>query len=489
MSFPINFLWGGATSAHQCEGAWNADGRGPTKRDYMILDNKTKTRLITYIDQHGNKCFMPLKSGPQLPSKAQYKVFDDYYYVDHDGIRFYEHYKDDIALFKELGFKIFRMSISWSRLFPNGNEKEPNQKGIDFYKSVFKELRENNIEPLVTLWHDDTPLYLEEYYGGWNNRKLIEFYDHYTDVCLTEFNDYVNYWLPFNEINNVLLFLDMFGNNTTNADYIKAYQELHYKFVASSHFVTKAHQKDKSNIVGCMICGVPFYPLTCDPKDIMLNFELWQRDINYSSDVLCKGKYPQYATNLWNKCNANLDITQQDLIDISSGKADIYTFSYYMSSAVTTHSNSDVVSGNCTAGVRNQYLQYSQWGWANDPLGLRYYLEKIYSLYELPIMIVENGLGAIDVLDNGEIHDDYRIKYLREHFEEMNKAIMNGVNLIGYTAWGCIDLVSAGGEMKKRYGVIYVDRDDQGNGTYKRIKKDSFYWYKKVIASNGRDLE
>lgn len=489
MSFPVDFLWGGAVSAHQCEGAWNIEGRGPAKRDYVTLDSITRKRLVTYIDKDGKECFAPLKTGAQLPPGGHYATFDSCYYPDRDGIHFYQRYKEDIALLKEMGFKIFRLSVSWSRIFPHGDETEPNQAGIDFYRKVFIELKRNEIEPLVTLWHDDTPLYLEEHYGGWQNRELIQFYDRYAETCFKEFDGLVKYWLPFNEINNVLMFLDMFGNQPTELMVQEAYQELHYKFVASSHAVVKAHQLNPENVVGCMICGVPFYPLTCDPKDIMLNYNMWQKGIYYSSDVLCKGKYPNFSQRLWNEHNVHLDITQQDADDLKNGKVDLYTFSYYMTSAVTTHNTVDIVGGNCTAGVRNEYLKYSEWGWANDPLGLRYFLEKIYALYELPLMIVENGLGAADQFEDEKIHDHYRINYLRDHIQEMRNAIENGVNLIGYTSWGCIDLVSAGGEMRKRYGYIYVDRDDHGKGTYNRYKKDSFYWYKKVIESNGEDLE
>ena len=488
MSFPNNFLWGGAISAHQSEGAWNINGRGPSKRDYMVLDPKTKKRFVTYVDKLGNKCFAPLASGAQLPEGAKYETFNECFYPDREGIKFYDYYKQDISLFKEMGFKIFRMSISWSRLFPNGNEEKPNEEGVLFYKKVFDELKNNGIEPLVTLWHDDTPLYLEEKYGGWQNRKLIDFYMHYAETCFKEFKGQVKYWLAFNEINNILLFLDMFGNNPTDVDYQKAYQELHYKFVASSRATKKAHEIDENNLVGCMICGVPFYPLTCDPKDIMLNLEMWQRGIYYCSDIMCKGKYPTFARKLWKQHNVCLDILPSDLNDIKQGTVDLYTFSYYMTSTVTTHEANDIVGGNFSTGVRNEYLTYSEWGWANDPLGFRYFLEKIYACYELPMIIVENGLGAIDKLEDGKIHDTYRIDYLRDHFKQMSKAIDNGIKLIGYTSWGCIDLVSAGGEMKKRYGYIYVDRDDKGLGTYKRIKKDSFYWYKKVIETNGEDL-
>lgn len=489
MSFPANFLWGGATSAHQCEGGWNEGGRGPGKRDYMTLDRKTGQRMLTYVDAAGARCRMPLGSGAQLPEGAHYEVFDDCFYPDHEGVDFYHRYKEDIALLKEMGFKVFRMSVSWSRLFPRGDEETPNEQGVAFYRDVFEQLRKNGIEPLVTLWHDDTPLYLEESLGGWQNRGMIELYLRYAETCFRTFKGLVRYWLPFNEINNVLLFLEMFGKNPTDEMYRAAYQELHYKFVAGALAAEKARAIDPQNRIGCMICGVPFYPATCDPRDIMLNHCMWEKGLLYSSDVLCKGEYPTFAGRLWREHNVTLDIRPEDLQAIKKGTVDLYTLSYYMSSAVTTHASNDIVGGNCTTGVRNPYLEYSQWGWANDPLGLRYFLERMYGRYRLPMMIVENGLGAVDTVEDGKVHDSYRIDYLRGHIREMKQAVENGVDLIGYTAWGCIDLVSAGGEMKKRYGFVYVDRDDQGKGTFRRLKKDSFAWYQKVIASNGEDLD
>ena len=490
MSFRKDFFWGGATAANQCEGAWNVDGRGPAKTDVTTNGSHHEPRLVTYIDKDGVSHAVP-QNLDKLPEGAHYAVLDDYYYPNHDGIDFYHRYKEDIALFAEMGFKMFRMSISWSRLFPNGDEDEPNAKGVEFYRNVFKECRKYNIEPLVTIWHFDTPLYLEEHYGGWNNRQLIDFYVRFATTCFKEYQGLVKYWLTFNEINNTIMMLNLFGNHAGDKEHQQGYQQLHYQFVASAKAVQIGHEIDPNNMIGCMICGITFYPGTCDPKDIMANRHMWEKSIFYCGDVQCKGKYPTFAKRLWNEHHVQLDITEQDLEDLKHGCVDMYTFSYYMSSIETTHETDDMVSGNFAAGARNPYLTYSDWGWAQDPLGLRYYLEMIYDRYEKPLMVVENGLGAYDTLEeDGSIHDDYRIDYLRDHIKEMGKAIDNGVNLIGYTTWGCIDLVSAGtGEMRKRYGFIYVDKDDQGHGTYNRYRKDSFYWYKKVIESHGEDLD
>lgn len=488
MSFPKDFLWGGATAANQCEGAWNEDGRGPIALDMTCAGNAHTPREKTYVLSDGTTG--SISDRVAFPEDAHLKVLDGYYYPNHVGIDFYHHYKEDIALFAEMGFKQFRMSISWSRIFPKGIEEQPNQAGLDFYRNVFEELKKYNIEPLVTMWHFDTPLYLEEELGGWSNRKVIECFDHYAETILREYKGLVKHWLTFNEINNTIAFLDM-RPDVSDKDYQEAYQVLHNQFVASAHAVKIAHDIDPNYKVGCMICGIANYPLTCDPDDILFNRRTWEKNIFYCGDVQCKGKYPIFAQRLWNEHNVVLDIRDSDAKDLQQGCVDFYTFSYYMSNAVTTHEVADTAGGNFSMGAKNPYLKYSDWGWATDSKGLRYYLEVVNDRYEKPIMIVENGLGAYDTVEaDGSIHDDYRIAYLREHIREMGKAIDEGVNLIGYTTWGCIDLVSAGtGEMSKRYGFIYVDRDDKGNGTLARSKKDSFYWYKKVIASNGSDLD
>jgi len=467
-TLPKNFLWGGAIAANQVEGSYNEDGRGLANMD-VVPSGKNRFQYM-----FGNVKDLSFKE------KEKYPVLK--------GIDFYHRYKEDIALFAEMGFKVLRLSISWSRIYPTGEEDKPNQAGLDFYRNVFTELRNAGIEPLVSIWHFDTPLALEEKYGDWLDRKYIALYEKYVTTIFNEYKGLVKYWLTFNEINNTINFLP---DNASDEAYQEAYQHLHYQFVASAIAVQIGHQIDPENKIGCMICGITYYPLTSDPEDILFNRSKWEKGIFYCGDVQCKGKYPTYAKRLWKEHNVKLDITEQDLEELKKGTVDMYTFSYYMSQAVTTHENDDAVSGNMSFGVRNPYLQYSDWGWALDPKGLRYYLEMIYDRYEKPLMVVENGLGAYDTVEeDGSIHDNYRIEYYRAHIEEMAKAIEDGVDLIGYTTWGCIDLVSAGtGEMRKRYGFIYVDKHDDGSGTMKRSRKDSFYWYKKVIASQGEDLD
>ena len=463
MSFPKGFLWGGATAANQFEGGWQEDGKGPSVPDHV----------------RGGTV-----STPRLWDK---EIDPSVYYPSHDAVDHYHHYKEDIALLKEMGFKMFRLSISWSRIYPTGEETEPNQAGLDFYRNVFTELRNAGIEPLVSIWHFDTPLALEEKYGDWQDRKYIELYEKYVTTIFKEYKGLVKYWLTFNEINNTINFLP---DNASDEAFQEAYQHLHYQFVASARAVQIGHAIDPDYQIGCMICGITYYPLTSDPEDILFNRYKWEKGIFYCGDVQCKGKYPTYAKRLWKEHNVELDITEQDLVELKNGTVDLYTFSYYMSQSITTHKNEDTVGGNMSFGVRNPYLTYSDWGWALDPQGLRYYLEVVYDRYELPLMVVENGLGAFDTVEeDGSIHDDYRIDYYRAHIKEMDKAIEEGIDLIGYTTWGCIDLVSAGtGEMKKRYGFVYVDRFNDGHGTLERKLKDSYEEYKEIIETNGDSI-
>lgn len=486
--FPKGFLWGGATAANQVEGGYDEGGKGLSVTDVQTAGSLEAPRYLTYT-LDGKKQKSPALPGQGLPKGAKGAIFDDEYYPNHVAIDFYHHYKEDIKLFAEMGFKVYRLSIAWTRIFPTGLEDEPNQEGLDFYRRVFEELKKYDIEPLVTISHYEDPLTLSEKYNDWGDRGMIDAYVKYATTLFKEYKGLVKYWLTFNEINTALLGLSTFGGNGKDEDFQHNYQKLHYEFVASARAVKAAHEIDPNYVVGNMICGIVFYPGSPDPKDVLLNRYNWEQNIFYCGDVQCKGKYPTFAKRLWAEHNVHLDITDQDLQELKEGTVDMYTFSYYMSNMVTTHEVKDKVGGNFAAGAKNPYLNYSEWGWATDPTGLQYYLETIYDRYELPMMVVENGLGAVDKLEDGTVHDSYRIDYLRQHIEAMGKAIENGVDLRGYTTWGCIDCVSAGtGQMSKRYGFIYVDRDDKGEGTLKRLPKDSFYWYKKVIASDGTDL-
>lgn len=427
------------------------------------------------------------------------------FYPSHEAVDMYSHYLDDIALFGEMGFKCYRMSINWSRIFPRGDEREPNRAGVEFYRRVFQKCRECDIEPMVTLSHYELPYYLAKHYGGWANPELIGFYLNYAHTVMTEYKGLVRYWLTFNEINCLLM--GGFGNimgagilppgddvpmtfgDTPWDNPQKRYQALHHQFLASARCVAMGHEIDPQNKIGCMIAGNVTYPHTCNPADV-LAAQRTQREHNfYCGDVQVRGAYPAWAPALWEREGVRIEVSPEDAATLKAGTVDFYSFSYYMSSTATADP-ALAEAGNIFGGAGNEYLKKSDWGWAIDPEGLRYYLEEVYDRYQVPLMIVENGLGAVDVPDEGgRIHDTYRIEYLRSHIEQMEQAIADGVDLMGYTMWGCIDLVSAStGEMKKRYGFIYVDKDNDGEGTLERSRKDSFYWYKKVIASNGADL-
>ena len=462
------FLWGGALSNVQAEGGYLEDGKGLSVPD-MLLGGDVNTP----------RTFLP-KTDPEA------------FYPSHEAVDFYHHYKEDIALFAEMGWKVFRLSINWGRIFPNGDDEEPNEAGLAFYDKVFDECHKHGMEPLVTLCHYEIPWNIVTKYNGFSDRRVIDMFVKYATTCMKRYKDKVKYWLTFNEINNTLNVINMFGNGTTNEDYKKRLTHLHYQFVASAKAVKLGHEIDPENKIGCMLGGAITYPHTCDPKDVLLNQQTMEENFWYCGDVQCFGAYPPFAKRIWKEHNIiDLDITEEDLKVLKEGVVDMFTYSYYMTNNVTTHETEDTVQGNFAAGIRNPYLTYSDWGWALDPLGLQYSLEKIYDRYRIPLMVVENGLGAYDTVEeDGSIHDNYRIEYYRAHIEEMAKAIEDGVDLIGYTTWGCIDLVSAGtGEMRKRYGFIYVDKHDDGTGDLSRRPKDSFYWYKKVIESNGTDLD
>ena len=478
MPFCKDFLWGGATAANQIEGGWQEGGKGPSEADMLSAGTHSSPRQIS-IDT---------EPGLTYPNR----VASD----------FYHHYKEDIALMAEMGFKAYRMSIAWSRIFPTGEESEPNQAGLQFYDDVFDELKAHGIEPIVTLSHYEMPLHLVNKYNGWASRELIELFVRYARTVILHYKGKVKYYLTFNEINCGTLPLGNYmslgirnegtRNFLAQVDDVQVrYQALHHQLVASALTVIAGHEFDPDAKIGNMIAMMPVYPLTCNPKD-MLEFQQNWRQFNwYCADVQCRGEYPYYSKSFWEKNDIHLEITEADREALCKGTVDFFSLSYYQTNCVTTNSDAAQASGNLLGGAKNPYLESSQWGWQVDPDGLRYTLNEIESRYNLPIIIVENGLGAKDVLESdGRIHDPYRIDYLQRHIRTMKQAVEeDGVNLFGYTMWGCIDLVSAStGEMAKRYGFIYVDCDDHGNGFFKRYKKDSFDWYRKVIESNGEML-
>ena len=476
MSFKKDFLWGGSTAANQVEGGYQKDGKGDSIADHLSSGSKTSPRIIS-LDDDANL-----------------------YFPNRFASDFYGRYKEDISLMKEIGFKAYRMSIAWTRIYPTGEEDKPNEAGLKFYDDVFDELNKANIKPVVTISHYEMPINLVKKYNGWSNRKVIDLFTKYCQTIFERYKGKVEYWLTFNEINCGCLKLGNYMslgilNNGTSSflDQVDIpnlrYQGMHNQFIASSRAVRMAHEIDSNYKVGCMIALMPTYPLTCKPKD-MLKFQRQWQDINYyCSDVMVKGEYGFYAKRLWKELGIDLDITKEDLNELKQGTVDFYSFSYYQTNCVSSDDNTSMIGGNLLAGVANPYLKASDWGWQIDPDGLRYCLNDIYGRYSIPLMIVENGLGAKDELIDGKVHDQYRIEYLKEHIKAIGEAIDDGVDLIGYMPWTAIDVVSAStGEMAKRYGFIYVDTDDRGNGSFKRYKKDSFYWYNEVIKSNGGNL-
>ena len=482
--FPQGFLWGGATAANQCEGGWDVDGKGIGIPDTMTGGTVSAPRMFYPDIQPGT------------------------YYPSHESIDMYHHYLDDIKLFGEMGFKCYRTSINWTRLFPNGDELEPNPNGVAFYRRIFEALRAEGIEPLVTLSHYEFPYALTKKWNGWADRRTIDCFVRYAETCFREYGDIVKLWLTFNEINMGMM--DSSGLMSTGVMPEKApcavmdfsvqdsvkhknirYNALHHQFLASAKAVKFAHDNYPDLKIGCMIAGACTYPFTCKPEDILSAQAAMYQGNYYCGDVQVRGAYGAMAKSIWKREGVSIDFQPGDAETLRDGKVDFYSFSYYSSHCAAKEPPKDIGGGNLSMGAKNPYLKASDWGWTIDPDGLRYYLNEVYNRYQIPMFIVENGLGAVDVVEpDGAIHDDYRIEYLRRHIEQMGKAVSeDGVELMGYTMWGCIDLVSAGtGEMKKRYGFIYVDKDNDGNGTLKRSRKDSFYWYKKVIASNGDDL-
>ncbi len=490
--FPKEFLWGGATAANQYEGGFDAGGKGVNTSDVMTAGSHTVPRRATYrnVKTGETGSLIGFGSDAKFPEDCIPAIIDGEYYPSHTATDFYGHYEEDIALMGEMGFKTFRMSMNWARVFPNGDDSEPNQAGLDFYDKVFDECAKYGIEPLVTLSHYETPINLSIKYGGWSNRKCIDFFGNYAKTVFEYYKGKVKYWLTFNEINCMEFAPFVAGGLMDPSEQNKA-QAAHNQFVASAKAVKAAHEISDEIKVGQMLAYMPMYAYTCDPSDQLKVMEAAQNSMFYS-DVQTGGEYPAYRLKKYEREGIVLDDTPEDYELIRNYSADFLSFSCYGSTTVTTHDDVAGGDGNLFGGIKNPYLQTNEWGWATDPACLRISLNTLYDRYHKPLWIVENGIGWDDKKEeDGSIHDDYRIDYLRQNIESMRDAInMDGVELMGYTMWGCIDLVSAGtGEMKKRYGFVHVDRDDKGNGTLKRSKKDSFHWYKKVIENQGSNLE
>ena len=480
--FPKDFLWGGATSSAQLEGGFDQGQRGKSQLDY-----------VTFIPpEQRNKALGTLELSEERFNDA-YANEAELNFPYRRGVDFYHHYKEDIKLFAEMGFKTFRMSISWCRLYPTGMEEQPNPEGIKFYHDVFDELHKYGIEPLVTMIHYEVPVYLVNEYNGWESAKLIELFVRFTKTLIDEYKDKVKYWITFNEINMMLnsaytgggVILDRASKNKLST----MHQAIHHQFIASALTVKYMHEKAPNCKIGCMIARLECYPYTCKPADIAAT--LLEDQINlYFYDVMARGYYPKNIQKYFKDYDIDIDYVAGYEEILKNNKVDFLAFSYYMSYVVSADPDKKENPGNLVKKLKNPYLETSEWGWGIDPSGLRVTLNRIYDKYQLPIFIVENGLGAVDTFENGVIHDPYRIDYLKQHIQAIAEALADGVDVMGYTPWGCIDLCSASfADMTKRYGFIYVDQDDYGKGSLKRYRKDSFYWYKNVIASNGSKLD
>jgi 6-phospho-beta-glucosidase len=470
-----NFLWGGSIAAHQCEGAWQEDGKGAAIMDFVTSGSVDTPREIC-------QTLDPTKN-----------------YPSHTGIDFYHRYKEDIALFAEMGFKALRLSIDWSRIYPKGDETTPNLAGLAFYHAVVDELLSHGIEPIITLYHFEMPIHLVKTYGSWTNRKVVEFYLNFCRTMFESFKGKVHYWVTFNEMNHIdpqteasdiftYIIAGLKFSELTNRPQTLATIGYHMT-LASCLAVEICHEIDSENQVGCVFGIEPVYPIDCNPTNVLNAFQEMDRDF-YQIDAMCHGKFPVYKLEEYKAQGISIPMKKEDEKAFENGRLDFIGMNYYASS-IGHYEGADKADTSLFGGLQNPYLEKSKWGWAIDPVGLRYLLNYTYRKYGLPIMITENGLGAVDKVEkDGTIQDTYRIDYLEKHLIELKKAVeLDQVDCIGYLTWAPIDLVSATtGEMKKRYGFIYVDKQDDGKGDYSRSKKRSFEWYQGVIASNGANL-
>ncbi len=476
-SMPKHFLWGGATAANQYEGGWNAEGKGDSVPDHCTNGTHTYPKWIT-------------------PTVEQGRL-----YPSHQATDFYHRYKEDIALAAEMGFNCFRLSINWTRIFPTGMEETPNQAGLEFYDRVFDELKRYGMEPVVTISHYEMPYALVEKYNGWYSREVIALFVRYCETIFRRYRDKVRYWLTFNEINAGVRPLGAVLSLGTVQGYRgpitavpdnkqQRFQALHHQFVASAMVTKLAHEQYPQFQIGCMCIFSPKYPRTCAPEDVLKTQRETRVQNWFAADVQVRGRYPRYMERYFAENDITIRTEPEDERLLREGTVDFYTFSYYLSCCESADPEAEM-DGNILQGVRNPYLKSSDWGWQIDPQGLRYALNEIYDRYQIPVMVVENGLGAYDKLEeDGSVEDSYRIDYLRSHIRQMKLAVGDGVELMGYTPWGWIDVVSAStGEMAKRYGMVYVNKYDDGTGDLGRRRKASFYWYQKVIATNGAELD
>ncbi len=492
MSFPKNFLWGGATAANQYEGGYNSGGKGLAVCDFLKGGDNIRHIARKFLFQLPDGTQKELTPFEDIPQGAIPIMEENTYYPSHDATDFYHHWKEDLALTKEMGCNFFRMSLNWTRIYPNGDDEKPNEEGIVFYENIFKECQKLGITPLVTLNHFDCPLHLANAYDGWVSRHTLEAFERFVTTVFTRYKGLVHYWLTINEINLNGMYM-MNGIHEQNSNIQNKEQCRWHLFLGSAYAVKKGHEIDPTNKIGLMIAQSATYPYSCKPEDVFAEVKGSNEYKWFYGDVMVRGYYPSWKVKELERNHITIKKDDGDAQLLKEGTVDFYSFSYYSSNVYAADpKNHTFTETNLVQTIQNPYLKATDWGWTIDPLGLRIILNQIYDRYQIPMMIVENGLGAIDKLEeDGTVNDDYRIDYMRNHIKIMKQAIEeDGVDLIGYTAWGFIDLVSGGtGEMRKRYGFIYVNRDDDGNGDFSRIRKKSFYYMQKVYTSNGEDLD
>jgi 6-phospho-beta-glucosidase len=473
---PEKFLWGAATAANQAEGAYNEDGKGISVADILASDSEKGVRIETESIKEG------------------------YYYASHKACDMYHHIHEDIELMAEMGLKAYRMSIAWTRIYPNGDDETPNEAGLKYYDELFDDLKARGIEPVVTISHYEPPYNLTKI-GGWSSREMIGYYLRYCETIFNRYKDKVHYWLTFNEINILRVPFGILTSGCINIPTFSKenseqlrYQALHHQFVASAKAVQLGHEINPDFEIGCMFAAMMQYPLTPNPEDVYAALESNRINYLFAPDIQARGAWPDYVKRYWRDHDIHVDMADGDEETLKKGIVDFISFSYYSTTCITVTADAEEVgrgkaAGNLLSGVKNPYLKASEWGWQIDATGLRTLLNELYDRYQKPLMIVENGLGARDTLEGDRVHDDYRIAYLREHVKALKESIEDGVEVIGYMPWSAIDLIGLStGTIDKRYGFIYVDTDNRGGGTMNRYRKDSFFWYKKVIETNGEEL-
>ncbi|MDF9824286.1 6-phospho-beta-glucosidase [Breznakia sp. PF5-3] len=476
--FPKDFLWGGAIAANQAEGAYDEGGKGLCVADLLKVQDKGDLRK---------------KSNKETTMKDIEFALNDKegYYPKRYGIDFYHTYKEDLKLLAGTGMNSFRTSINWARIFPNGDDEKPNEEGLQFYDDMIDTMLENGMEPLITLSHYEMPLNIATKYKGWYSRETIDMFVRYAETVFKRYKDKVKYWILVNQIN--LIHHESFNHLGIPADSVEnlweaKFQGVHNECTASAIATKIGHEINPEFQIGMMVYDGLSEPLTCSPEDVFATMKRNQMEY-FFSDLLMRGEYPGYAIRFFEEKGFNLDIREEDLKVLKENTADFFSISYYYTICSSAESMKEY-GVNEDGAISNPHIDASEWGWGIDPLGMRTVLNYYYDRYQKPIIIAENGFGTMDTVEaDGSIHDERRIAYLSEHVKAMKEAIKDGVDVIGYYPWGPIDIVScSSSEMKKRYGFIYVDLDDYGKGSGKRMIKDSYYWYKKVVETNGEEV-